>query len=264
MSVNLSFQSYEASGPVSEPPLVIAHGLFGAGRNWASIAKRLATRRRVFTVDMRNHGDSPHLAQHDYAAMAEDLAAFIITHANGAASVLGHSMGGKAAMQMALTMPRLAEALIVADMAPVAYGHDHSTHLQAMMALDLTGITRRSEADARLQAGIPNPVLRAFLLQNLLIDEAGARWRVNLPAIAANLPIILNWSVPAEVQSDVPALFIYGGASDYVTPATHPAIFGHFPHARLLAVAGAGHWLHAEQPDAVVSVVDQFLTDCFR
>jgi pimeloyl-ACP methyl ester carboxylesterase len=256
----------ETFGDGGGPPLVIAHGLFGAGRNWASLAKRLAKARRVVTVDMRNHGDSGWSDDAGYPAMAADLAETIAAEGGaaegGAADVLGHSMGGKAAMALALAEPARVRRLIVADIAPVAYDHAHGDYVAAMRGVDLSRVARRSDADPMLAAAIPQPALRAFILQNLVIEGDAARWRTNLDALAAAMEDILSFPAqPPGRRFDGPALFLRGGASDYVADRHAPAIRALFPAARIETVEGAGHWLHADRPEPFLAAVETFLKD---
>jgi pimeloyl-ACP methyl ester carboxylesterase len=236
-------------------PLVIAHGLFGSGRNWGVIAKRLADARPVITVDMRNHGDSFHAAAHDYPALAADLAE-VIAEVGGRADVLGHSMGGKAAMTLALRDPDKVGRLIVADIAPVAYGHTQMPYLVAMRDLDLSGLDSRSAAEARLAERVDDPQIRAFLLQSL--DVRAARWRLNLPALEAAMPDILGFPELAG-RFEGPALFLSGGASDYVLAEHRPRIRALFPHATFVKIPEANHWLHAEKPREVEAALRVFL-----
>src|SRR6188472_3677442 len=200
--------------PTDRPPLVVAHGLFGAARNWSAIGKRLAADRQVVAVDMRNHGDSPRSAVNDYPAMAADLGETIAA-LGGEADLLGHSMGGKAAMALALTDPAAIRRLIVADMAPVAYDRTQLPYVAAMEAVYLTGVTRRAEADAALAARIPDPGVRAFLVQSLALGPDGAAWKLNLAALGAEMPKIMGWPDLAGPY-DGPTLFVVGAASDYV------------------------------------------------
>lgn len=239
------------------PPLLIAHGLFGSARNWSAIGKRLALGRRVVVVDMRNHGDSPWSATHDYAAMAADLAETIAGQ-GGRADVLGHSMGGKAVMALALAAPERVARLIVADIAPVAYRHSQLPYVRAMQAVDLAGVGRRSEADAALAAEVPEPGLRAFLLQSLGFGAAGAAWKLNLAALAAEMPRIMDFP-PVGGSFPGPALFLTGATSDYVRPEHWPRIRALFPAARHEALPGAGHWLHADAPGPFIAAVTRFL-----
>lgn len=240
------------------PALLIVHGLYGSARNWGVIARRLADRRRVVAVDQRNHGESPHFEDHDYPAMAADLAR-VIEGQGASMDVLGHSMGGKAAMQLALTRPELIRRLVVADIAPVAYTHDQSRHAQAMRSLDLSGVTTRSEADRRLAEVEPDPGLRAFFLQSLdLKAPGGPRWRLNLDVLEAEMAQIVGWPGTPGVF-DRPTLFLTGADSHYVKPEYRPAIVAQFPKARFARLPGAGHWLHADKPREFEEAVRVFL-----
>lgn len=250
---------HPAETPSGAPPLVIAHGLFGSARNWGVIARRLSARRDVVAVDMRNHGQSPRLSSQSYPEMAEDLAE-AIGALGGTADLLGHSMGGKAAMQLALTSGHLIRRLVVADIAPVAYGHDQSRHIQSMRGLDLTGLTSRSEADRRLQSSVEDAGLRAFFLQSLdLKAPGGPVWRINLDVLEAEMPKIVGWPETQGSYSG-PALFLTGALSSYVLPEHRTAILTLFPRARFARLQGAGHWLHAERPREFEETVDLFLT----
>ncbi|MEM9047380.1 MAG: alpha/beta fold hydrolase [Pseudomonadota bacterium] len=241
------------------PPLVIAHGLFGSGRNWRAIARALGRDRAVVTVDMRNHGASFHDADHSYAAMADDLAR-TVAEIGCEVDLLGHSMGGKAAMALALTAPDCLRRLIVADIAPVAYGHSHAGHIAAMRALALDRLSSRAEADAALDhAGIADAPTRAFLLQNLMLAETPRRWLLNLDALEQAMPQLVGWPALSGLF-DGPALFLSGAMSDYVLSDHRPKIQALFPQARFEAIADAGHWLHAQQPRAVIAAIDGFLS----
>jgi pimeloyl-ACP methyl ester carboxylesterase len=248
---------HKAAAP-SAPTLIIAHGLYGSGRNWGVIARRLADRRTVVAVDMRNHGDSPRKATQSYPDMAEDLAEVIATLPQPV-DVLGHSMGGKAAMQLALTRPDLVRRLIVADIAPVAYSHDQTRHAEAMASLDLSGISTRAEADALLEsAGVEDPALRAFFLQSLDLRATPPRWKLNLPVLKAEMPKIVGWP-GTQGRFEGPALFLTGAESHYVRPEHRDTIRALFPKARFAKIPGAGHWLHAEKPREFEETVRVFL-----
>ena len=248
---------HPAQNGVSQPPLLIAHGLFGSGRNWGVIARRLADRRDVIAVDMRNHGTSPRAATQSYPDMAADLAEVIRAH-GGRVDVLGHSMGGKAAMQLALTEGALVRRLVVADIAPVAYAHDQTPHITAMRGLDLTDLTSRSEADRRLSATIADPSLRAFFLQSLDLKANPAEWRLNLEVLQAEMPGIVGW--PGSTgRFDGPTLFLAGADSHYVKPDYRDTIRALFPAARFAKLIGAGHWLHADKPREFEETVRAFL-----
>lgn len=264
--VKLAVERYEPDEPTEATPLVIAHGLFGSGRNWASLARRFAKDpskpRPVITVDMRNHGGSPWSGDMTYPAMAEDLRAAIETHTDGHALILGHSMGGKAAMATALKSPGVVSGLLVADMAPVRYrDHGHEPIVAAMRALPLSAIRRRSDADPLMADAIPEPSLRAFVLQNLVFSEGVPRWRINLSVLADSLPRLMDWpDALAERRFAGPALFYHGGASDFVAEDGRAEIARQFPHAAVDAMPDAGHWLHAERPDAFFERASQWLS----
>ncbi|GGD26195.1 alpha/beta fold hydrolase [Sinisalibacter lacisalsi] len=251
----LAMQSHGSDD--ARPPILIVHGLFGSGRNWGVIAKRLAETRRVVTVDLRNHGDSFHAESQAYDEMAEDLAA-TIDRIGGTADVIGHSMGGKAAMTLALASPDHLRRLLIADIAPVAYSHGEGHHalIAAMQGLDLSGITTRAEADSALEADIPNPAVRAFLLQSLDVKER--RWKLNLPVLARELDRVMGFP-EVDGAFEGPVLFLSGADSDYVLPEHRPTIKTLFPKARQAKIPEAGHWLHAERPRAFEAAARAFL-----
>lgn len=236
-------------------PLMIVHGLYGSGRNWGVIAKRLSDERQVLTPDMRNHGESPWAAPHDYPAMAADLGQVIGAN-GGRADVVGHSMGGKAAMLLALTQPERVNRLIVADIAPVAYGHSQIQFIEAMRAVDLSLVEKRRDAMEQLARHVEDETLQSFFTQSL--DIKGRRWRLNLDQLAENMPEILGFP-EVKGQFDGPVLFLSGGASDYVLPEHRDRIRALFPKARFAKLPGAGHWLHAEKPRAFEASVRAFL-----
>lgn len=238
--------------PAGKPPLLIAHGLYGAARNWGAIAKRISDSRQVVAVDMRNHGDSPWYETHGYPDMAEDLAGAI----DGETDLLGHSMGGKAAMALALTHPDRVRRLIVADIAPVRYSHTQLPMIDAMRAVDLTQVESRRDADEQLARLVDEPSVRAFLLQSL--DVKGRRWRLNLDVLARDMAKIMDFPT-FDTRFEGPTLFLSGANSDYVTHAHRETIKARFPSARFAKLPGAGHWLHADQPRAFEAAVRAFL-----
>jgi esterase len=247
---------YPAQTPTGRP-LLIAHGLFGSARNWNVAAKNLATTRDVVTVDMRNHGESPWFDTNSYPDMAADLAEVI--RAQGVPmDVLGHSMGGKAAMMLALTHPELVGQLVVGDIAPVPYTHDNTGHITAMRALPMQPMTR-GEADRALAASVPDPSLRAFFLQSLDLRAIPPRWRLNLDVLQTEMPQIVGWP-DIHTQFEGRTLFLSGGRSTYVLPAYRDKIRALFPHARFVKIPNAGHWLHADAPRAFEATVDVFLS----
>lgn len=236
-------------------PVLIVHGLYGSGRNWGVIAKRLSDRGPVLVVDQRNHGDSFWSDSHSYPDMAADLAE-VITARGGPVDVVGHSMGGKAAMVLALTRPDLVERLIVADIAPVAYTHSQIQFIDAMRAVDLSQVEKRSDASEQLARHVDDETLQAFFTQSL--DVKGKRWKLNLEALAAEMPKILGFP-DMDGVFDKPTLFLSGALSDYVTPEARPVIKRLFPAARFAKIPGAGHWLHAEKPREFEASVRAFL-----
>ena len=253
MTIRLAAVEY-GDGPV----VAILHGLFGSARNWDSIARRLASRHRVIAFDLRNHGASDWADGMDYADMAEDVRAALNERGHRRYALLGHSMGAKAAMAGALRYPDEVERLVVVDVAPVAYPLRHLGFVQAMRSLDLASITRRGEADLRLADAVPDAAERAFLLQNLLFENGHARWRLNLDAIEREMPALVGFPSIGTVYPG-PALFVAGGGSDYVLPEYEPEIRRLFPRADIRRIENAGHWLHAEQPNALLEIVEPFL-----
>lgn len=243
--------------PPTRPPLVIAHGLFGSARNWGVIARRLADTRDVHAVDMRNHGHSAWSDRHSYQDLAADLAE-VIEHIGAPCDLLGHSMGGKASMQLALTQGALVRRLVVADIAPVAYAHDQTRHITSMRALDLTELATRGEADRRLALSVPEDSLRAFFLQSLDLKSTPPKWRLNLDALERQMPEIVGWPGTTGVF-ERPTLFLTGAESNYVRPEYRDTIRTLFPAARFARIPGAGHWLHAEKPREFEETIRVFL-----
>lgn len=249
----LNMIEYGQTGP--NPDLLIVHGLYGSARNWGAIAKRLAPERRVVSVDQRNHGQSPWHDSHTYEDMAADLAA-VIEAEGKPMDVLGHSMGGKAAMVLALKRPELVNRLIVADIAPVTYSHDQNQHIRSMRSVDLATVTKRSHAMEQLAASIDDPTLRSFFTQSL--DLATKSWRLNLDVLEQQMPHVLGFP-DVEGRYAGPTLFLAGANSDYLSSEDRPKIRSLFPHARFAKITGAGHWLHAEKPREFVQTVQAWL-----
>jgi pimeloyl-ACP methyl ester carboxylesterase len=242
------------------PPLTILHGLFGSGRNWRSIAQHLAARHRVVTFDLRNHGASPWADGMSYGEMVEDLRASLRSRGIERAALLGHSMGGKVAMLTALLHPGEVDRLVVVDIAPSTNQPTLLAYIRAMRAADLRGVRRRAEADLQLAEAVPDPAERAFLLQNLVIGENAAHWRLNLQAIERGFSEIVGFpALPAGTVYPGPALFVSGARSNYIQPEHEPLIRHLFPQARIARIEGAGHWVHAEQPKAFLQAVAPFL-----
>ncbi len=241
-------------------PIIILHGLFGTLDNWQTIAKKLAEHYSVYIIDLRNHGRSPHEDIFNYEVMADDLQAFMESQWIYEAHIIGHSMGGKTAMQFALTYPDLVNQLVVVDIAPKAYEGGHQTIFEALLSLDVSTITSRKQAAAALESKIPDFGVRQFLLKNLTNDKKGGyKWKMNLPVIHQNYGQILE-AIESEETFDNPTLFIRGGASDYIQDEDLTQIKTFFPTAKLETVANAGHWVHAVAPKELLNLVTNFLT----
>ena len=239
--------------PTDKPKLLIVHGLFGSARNWGVIAKRLSETRQVVVPDMRNHGLSDWKDTHSYEDMAADLAELT---GGESVEILGHSMGGKAAMMLALLRPELVSKLIVADIAPVAYTHSQLPQVDAMKRVDLGGVERRSDAVVLLQKQGVEDALIPFFLQSL--DVENRRWRLNLDVLATEMDKIMTFpQVDGAFGGDT--LFLSGAASDYVQPTHRDEIKRLFPKARFAKIPGAGHWLHADKPREFGAAVAAYL-----
>ena len=244
----------------SGPSVCLLHGLFGAARNFGAVQRRLATRFRVIALDLRNHGASPHAPGMSYATMAEDVQETLAAMGALPAAILGHSMGGKVAMWLALVRAEVVRALVVADIAPVPYPPHHREMIAAMQGLTLApGLTRQA-ADAALAEAVPQPEVRGFLLQNLVMGEKPL-WRNGLVEIAAAMAEIEDFAAPAGAGYGGPTLFVAGERSDYIRPEHEGVIQALFPAARFATVPGAGHWLHADNLEGLLAVVEPFLTE---
>lgn len=248
-------------GAESDRPLLMLHGLFGSCANWLPIARQLAAHgRRVLLPDLRNHGRSFHHPDVSYPALAADLLRLLDTAGIDEADLVGHSMGAKAAMWLALTAPARVRSVVAVDSAPVVYPNRLEAILAGLHSIRLGALETRAEADATLARWVADRRVRDYLLQNLVRDDGAWRWRMNLAALAAGIATIVGW--PANVpRAAYPgrALLLYGGASDYVLPAHEPRIRQLFPYARLRCVAGAGHWVYADRPADVLAALRAFL-----
>ena len=248
---------FKASG--QGKPLVILHGLFGSLDNWLGVAPKLAEHVHVFVVDLRNHGQSPHSAEMNYSLMAGDVAKFFDAHGLVEAVVMGHSLGGKVAMQFALTHPERVAKLIVSDMAPRAYEPSHAKLIAALQSLELSAFETRHQIEDALVKDIPSLAVRRFLLKNLGRDAAGLlTWKINLSAIAENYPV-LGEAIHSARPFPKPSLFIRGGKSDFIRAEDEPMIRQLFPQVDLQTIEGAAHWVHADQPEEFTSRVLKFL-----
>ena len=258
--MKLYFREY-GSYSDQRPTLIFLHGFLGSSSNWHSIARRLEERFHILVPDLRNHGRSPHAETMDYPAMAADLAELIDDQGLDSVLIIGHSMGGKAAMWLALDQPGLVSGLVVVDIAPVDYPPDRfGTIFAALGGINLANLQNREQADRLLATTIDEPGLRQYLLQNLVRRDATWYWRNNLAVLIREVSALTCFPVTSASASYAgPALFIHGGASDYLIPQYHPRIRALFPHSRLRVIPDAGHWVYAEQPDAFYSALDSFL-----
>jgi pimeloyl-ACP methyl ester carboxylesterase len=265
----------------SGPRVVFVHGLFGQGKNWTTIARGLADSHRVTLVDLPNHGHSPWTDRVDYLDMAE-LVATELEQLGEPVTLVGHSMGGKVAMQLALRRPELLRALVVVDIAPVSYpptggrtddpdeeASPFAAYIDAMRALDVDRLTTRDEADAALRDAVPSRMVRSFLLQSLVREglgtDGGWRWRLNLELLDRDLGELRGFPAPpAGAVFDGPVLWIAGANSTYVLDEDRPHMDALFPATRLVRIKKAGHWVHSEQPEVFLETLRRFLATVER
>ncbi len=248
--------NYMTFGDEKSPPVMIVHGLYGSGRNWGVIAKRLSDQFFVITVDLRNHGDSPWLDTHNYHVMADDLVE-VINSLNIKPNIIGHSMGGKAAMVLALKRPNLVRNLIIADIAPVKYEHDQSQFIEAMQKVDLSKVEKRSDATLALSKFVEDKSLQNFFTQSL--DMKAKRWKLNLKVLRSEMSEILSFP-KIESEFSGHSLFLKGEKSDYIKSEHRKLIKSLFTKARFATFKEAGHWLHAEKPREFESAARLFFS----
>ena len=255
--MNLHFEEYGQQG---NSKLVILHGFFASSRNWRQIAKKLAQNYHVYVPDLRNHGLSPHAAEMDYPCMAEDIKGFLTEHKIAKPHLMGHSMGGKVAMWLVLNDPDVIQKLIVVDIAPVSYQHSFENVIQALLALPLAEISNRKQAENLLAKALPDLSFRQFILQNLILKAGKYCWRTDLAIFQKAAPAIIAFPytkglVPVMGQS----LFVVGKKSTHVLKQHHDTIKTLFPRATIEILANSGHWLHAEQPEQFLALVNRFI-----
>ena len=240
-------------------PLIIMHGVFGSSDNWQTVGKEFAEQYKVYLVDLRNHGKSPHSDEFNYEVMAEDVFHMITNEGLQEANILGHSMGGKVAMTLASNRPTLVKKLIVVDIAPKQYPPHHAQIFEGFRSVNLTSIKSRKEADEQMATRISSLGVRQFILKNLDRDSEGNfRWKLNLDVIERAASEIGNELIdPKPFEKET--LFIAGGNSDYILDSDHDKIVSIFPNARVEKIAGAGHWVHAEKPTDLRDLVLDFL-----
>jgi len=247
----------------TEIPIIILHGLFGNNRNWYPVARALSEKHSIYSLDLRNHGESDHSDKMDYPSMAGDILDFIKQKKFSAITIVAHSMGGKAAMWLALNYPDVVHKLIVVDIAPVSYKHRFSEVLAGFKAVPLSLIKSRQEADDYLSALLDDRHLRQFLLQNLKYKEGQHYWRLNLEAISRSMAAITAFPKEAYQPFKKRVLFIAGGQSDYLTKENQRKTRELFPMASFSTIKSAGHWLHAEQPELFLTLIQPYLDSRF-
>ncbi len=241
-------------------PLIMLHGLFGMSDNWMSIARILKEHYTVYVIDQRNHGRSKHHEVFNYEAMVDDLMQFMDTHQLKTIFLLGHSMGGKTAMQFAFDYPEKVEKLVVADISPAEYNHKHDRLIEVLLSVDLKKYQSRSEIRNALKEKMPDERIIAFLLKNLYWkDRSSLGWKANLEVIQDNLPEIFR-ALDNQEPFSKPTLFIKGSESHYITEDHIPLINKLFPKANIKTIDGTSHWLHAEKPKEFTKLVREFLS----
>lgn len=258
MSVHLHHTDLGGAG---KPPVLVLHGLLGSARNWQTAGRDLTAHFHVHALDARNHGRSPHHAEMSYAAMVNDVLAWLDARHVAKATLVGHSMGGKTAMLLACRHPERVERLVIVDIAPKDYQWAaHRAEFAAMNELDLPGLQSRAEAELRFEARVRDFGMRKFLATNLERDGHGHwRWLVNLPVLTAALPQLEANSLAAGDRFTGPALFVTGGKSRYVQRVDHELIHRHFPAARIETIAESGHNPHMETREEFVRLVAEFV-----
>jgi len=263
-TLDLHYRSY-GDPQLNGTPLVLLHGLLGSASNWHSVARRLSVGWHVLVPDLRNHGRSPHSDEIGYPAMASDLARLLNRLGWRQVTLVGHSMGAKVAMWLALQEPGRVERVVAVDMAPARYPNRFQRIFSALESLPLDRIANRAEADEHLAGSVDTPSVRQFLLQNLTLENGTWSWRVNVAALRHGIADLLDFPEPPSGRQFIgPSLFLYGGSSDYLKPEHEVAIRRFFPYARTRNVPGAGHWVYADQPEAFLQALGSFLAGAGR
>ena len=260
--VDLNAVRFAAEVDAGLPPVIILHGLFGSARNWQTFAQKIARERTVYTLDLRNHGNSPHVQSMGYPEMAADVTHFMDTQNISSAHLIGHSMGGKAAMTIALGTPERVGNLIIVDIAPVKYDHSYNSLLGNLRGLDLAKITRRAEANKLLGEALDDDELRLFLLQNLVVKPGeDTHWRINLDAIRDNIDHLVQYVPSNDHIFSGPADLIRGADSAYVQQSYYPLFEALFPAINFHVIDNAGHWPHAQNAEVFLEVVRTILAN---
>ncbi len=239
--------------------VIILHGLFGMSDNWQSFSKSLSQHFEVIAPDLRNHGRSPHTSEFSYSVLAADIEALIHDLGDAPVHLIGHSLGGKVAMQVALSRPALVGRLIVIDIAPKQYEPKHDAIFDALLSVDLSAMDTRGEIEDTLMSALDDRTVVLFLMKSVKRDRKhGFSWRINLPVLTDAYPSI-NEAIQSDGTFDKPVLFVRGERSTYIRDEDLPGIRSLFPKARLVTIDGAGHWVHANAPEELLGVVQEFL-----
>lgn len=253
-TVNLNYKTVGRGEPV-----VILHGLFGSLDNWQSIARELSESGfQIVTVDLRNHGKSPHTDEMNHQIMAEDVKKLIVENSLQACTLVGHSMGGKTAMQLAFSYPELLSKLVVVDISPKPYAAHHNQYFDAMLGLDVNKIENRRDAQEKLGEKIRNQAILQFLLKNLDRSKDGYNWKFNLHSLHKNYNTLIS-GIQTAGRFEKPSLFIGGQLSDYISRSDEAEIKQLFPNSEIIMIPKSGHWVHAEQPELFKQALTRFL-----
>ena len=248
--------NYKAIG--EGKPIIILHGVFGSLDNWLTVGKKLSESFKIYLLDLRNHGDSFHDEEFTYEAMSDDLVNFIKHEKIDNPVIIGHSMGGKVAMKFGVNHPELFDRLIIVDIAPRAYPPHHQNILKGLNSIDLKALKSRKEAEEQLASYVPEIGERQFLLKNLKREGENFMWKLNLPVITEKINNV-GEGLEDKLATDKPTLFIRGENSDYITNKDNISIVAFFPNSEVKTVKNAGHWVHAQNPEAVIELVTEFV-----
>jgi esterase len=260
----LHFTVLDQDRSSGHPRIAFCHGLFGQGRNWTTIGKAVSDDYAATLIDMPNHGRSAWTDTVDYRIVADQVGDFLRGQGGSDPwALVGHSMGGKIAMMIALRHPELVRRLCVVDIAPVDYRgkSEFATYVRAMRAVDLGALQSRGDAEEQLRELVPDRTVRGFLLQNLRRGgDSGWHWQMNLPLLGDHLDQLSDWPDPESSGYDGATLWVAGAESDYIRPEYAPAMKELFSQVRTVKIKGAGHWVHSQQPEIFTQVLRRFLS----
>jgi len=242
-------------------PIIILHGIFGSSDNWLTVGKKLSEKNKIYLVDQRNHGQSFHSKIFNYQVMAQDIKDFMEDHLIKKVILIGHSMGGKVAMNFAISYPEKLIKLVIVDIAPKVYKVHHENILKGLSSMNLATIQSRKMADEYLANYVPEIEVRQFLLKNLARNDIGKfKWKLNLNAIKKNVKLMGD-ELDTDNSFNGPTLFIRGGNSNYITEGDKSSFKNYFKNSSLITIPNSGHWVHAEQPEKFMVVVNKFITE---